>query len=86
MSDYPRINSWLSRDLLRLSLVRNRLTEVPSDALIILKNLNQLDLSDNRISSLQQGTFEGELLGLQFLLQFASHFINIEIPFMSPIH
>ena len=40
-------------------MVRNRLTEVPKESLIILKNLNQLDLSDNKISVLHQGTFEG---------------------------
>ena len=51
--------TFFSRDLLRLSLVRNHLTEVPSDALIILKNLNQLDLTDNKISSLHRGVFEG---------------------------
>lgn len=49
------------RDLLRLNLVRNQLTEVPSDALLILKNLNQLDLSDNKISKLHQGIFEGKI-------------------------
>ena len=54
---------FLSRDLLRLNLVRNQLTEVPSDALLILKNLNQLDLSDNKISKLHQGTFEGKITG-----------------------
>ena len=47
--------------MLRLNLVRNQLTEVPSDALLILKNLNQLDLSDNKISKLHQGTFEGKI-------------------------
>ena len=47
--------------MFRLNLVRNQLTEVPSDALLILKNLNQLDLSDNKISKLHQGTFEGKI-------------------------
>ena len=59
LSSFRSFIKLFSRDLLRLSLVRNHLTEVPSDALIILKNLNQLDLTDNKISSLHRGVFEG---------------------------
>ena len=49
---------------MRLNLVRNLLTDVPTEALLILKNLNQLDLSDNKIKTLQSRNggriFEGK--------------------------
>ena len=48
------------RDLLRLSLVRNELTEIPKEALSILKNLNQLNLSENKITSIPPKSFVGE--------------------------
>ena len=57
---------------MRLSLVRNQLTEVPSDALIILKNLNQLDLSDNKITKLHRGIFEGGLYCIQGKFYYAA--------------
>jgi len=49
----------LSKDLLRLSLVRNKLTEIPRDALRPLKNLNQLNLSENKIAKILPKSFQG---------------------------
>ena len=50
----------LTRDLLRLNVARNSLSEVPSEALLQLKNLNQLDLSFNKIKVIAENTFAGE--------------------------
>ena len=47
------------RDLLRLNVARNSLSEVPSEALLQLKNLNQLDLSFNKIKYIEENTFAG---------------------------
>jgi hypothetical protein len=49
------------RDLLRLNVGRNHLNEFPRDAIATLKNLNQLDLSENKIGLLKPGDFLGEL-------------------------
>ena len=49
------------RDLLRLNVARNSLSEIPSDALLQLKNLNQLDLSFNKITDIKENTFMGRL-------------------------
>jgi len=46
-------------DLLRLNLARNSLNEVPSEALLQLKNLNQLELSFNKIRHIEENTFAG---------------------------
>ena len=51
---------WLCRDLLRLNVGRNHLSEFPRDAISTLKNLNQLDLSENKIGLLKPGDFQGE--------------------------
>ena len=48
------------RDLLRLNVARNSLNEVPSEALLQLKNLNQLDLSFNKIKYIEENTFAGK--------------------------
>ena len=48
-----------SRDLLRLNVGRNSLQDVPSKALQSLKNLNQLDLSFNKIKDIKKDTFLG---------------------------
>jgi len=47
------------KDLLRLSLVRNQLTEIPKEALGPLKNLNQLNLSENKITKIIPKSFQG---------------------------
>ena len=47
------------RDLLRLNVGRNHLSEIPSQSLIKLKNLNHLDLSSNKIKDLRGKPFEG---------------------------
>ena len=49
-----------ARDLLRLNVARNSLNEVPSEALLQLKNLNQLDLSFNKIKYIEENTFAGK--------------------------
>ena len=49
------------RDLLRLNVARNSLNEVPSEALLQLKNLNQLDLSFNKIKYIEENTFAGNV-------------------------
>jgi hypothetical protein len=49
----------LCRDLLRLNVGRNHLNEFPRDAIATLKNLNQLDLSENKIGLLKPGDFQG---------------------------
>jgi Leucine-rich repeat (LRR) protein len=49
----------LCRDLLRLNVGRNHLSEFPRDAIATLKNLNQLDLSENKIGLLKPGDFQG---------------------------
>jgi len=46
-------------DLLRLNVGRNSLNEVPNEALLPLKNLNQLDLSFNKIKEIKENTFIG---------------------------
>ena len=51
--------SFPHRDLLRLNLARNSLNEVPSEALLQLKNLNQLELSFNKIRHIEENTFAG---------------------------
>jgi hypothetical protein len=38
---------------------RNHLNEFPRDAIATLKNLNQLDLSENKIGLLKPGDFQG---------------------------
>ena len=48
------------RDLLRLNVGRNHLSEIPSQALLQLKNLNHLDLSSNKINDLRGKPFEGK--------------------------
>ena len=50
----------LFRDLLRLNVGRNHLSEIPSQSLMALKNLNHLDLSDNKIYELKGRPFEGK--------------------------
>ena len=50
----------MCRDLLRLNVGRNHLSEFPRDAISTLKNLNQLDLSENKIGLLKPGDFQGE--------------------------
>ncbi len=49
----------MCRDLLRLNVGRNHLNEFPRDAIANLKNLNQLDLSENKIGLLKPGDFQG---------------------------
>jgi len=46
-------------DLLRLNVGRNHLSEIPSQSLLPLKNLNHLDLSSNKINELRGKPFEG---------------------------
>ena len=60
-------NRWIiitlfSRDLLRLNVGRNSLNEIPSQALGPLKNLNQLDLSFNKIKDIKEDTFTGKYI------------------------
>ena len=38
---------------------RNHLSEIPRDAIVSLKNLNQLDLSENKIEHIKPGVFQG---------------------------
>ena len=54
--------SLFSRDLLRLNVGQNSLNEIPSQALGPLKNLNQLDLSFNKIKDIKEDTFTGKYL------------------------
>ena len=62
------------RDLLRLNVGRNSLTEIPSESLEMLKNLNQLDLSFNKIKEIKENTFLGKYLTfLGFLTQKKLH-------------
>ena len=56
----PPSSKLLPRDLLRLNVARNSLNEVPSEALLQLKNLNQLDLSFNKIKYIEENTFAGK--------------------------
>jgi len=49
----------LTKNLLRLSLVKNQLTEVPKESLLSLTNLNQLTLTENRINHISANTFLG---------------------------
>ena len=42
-------------------MARNSLNEVPSEALLQLKNLNQLDLSFNKIKYIEENTFAGNV-------------------------
>ena len=59
-NDDQDLQNPLTRDLLRLNVARNSLSEVPSEALLQLKNLNQLDLSFNKIKVIAENTFAGE--------------------------
>ena len=60
-SRFSRIfSSMLFRDLLRLNVGRNHLSEIPSQSLMALKNLNHLDLSANKIYELKGRPFEGK--------------------------
>ena len=59
-NDDQDLRNPLTRDLLRLNVARNSLSEVPSEALLQLKNLNQLDLSFNKIKVIAENTFAGE--------------------------
>merc|ERR1719342_206939 len=54
---HPDAFDGLTKDLLRLNVGRNSLSEVPSEALRPLKNLNQLDLSFNKIKDIKENTF-----------------------------
>jgi len=56
---YPDAFDGLTKDLLRLNVGRNHLTEIPSQSLLKLKNLNHLDLSSNKINDLTGKPFEG---------------------------
>ena len=47
------------RDLLRLNVGRNHLSEIPSQSLLPLKNLNHLDMSANKIYELKGRPFDG---------------------------
>ena len=51
---------YITRDLLRLNVGRNSLSEIPKGSLEILKNLNHLDLSFNKIRDVKEKNFEGE--------------------------
>ena len=51
---------YITRDLLRLNVGRNSLSEIPKNSLEILKNLNHLDLSFNKIKDVKEKNFEGE--------------------------
>ena len=62
------------RDLLRLNVARNSLNEVPSEALLQLKNLNQLDLSFNKIKYIEENTFAG--IVFYHILAFAANFLE----------
>ena len=53
-------NNLYTRDLLRLNVGRNSLSEIPKGSLEILKNLNHLDLSFNKIRDVKERNFEGE--------------------------
>ena len=48
------------RDLIRLNLGKNEISVIPREALVPLQYLQNLDLSDNKIGSLESGIFEGE--------------------------
>ncbi|XP_023343282.1 leucine-rich repeat-containing protein 15 isoform X3 [Eurytemora carolleeae] len=52
-------HSQVKGDLLRLNVGRNHLSEIPRDAIVSLKNLNQLDLSENKIEHIKPGVFQG---------------------------
>jgi len=56
---HPDAFDGLTKDLLRLNVGRNSLTEIPSESLVPLKNLNQLDLSFNKIKEIKENTFFG---------------------------
>lgn len=56
---HPDAFDGLTKDLLRLNVGRNSLTEIPSESLVKLKNLNQLDLSFNKIKDIKENTFLG---------------------------
>lgn len=49
----------LTKDLLRLNVGRNHLSEIPREAIVTLKNLNLLDLSENKISEIKPRVFVG---------------------------
>ena len=53
-------NNLYTRDLLRLNVGRNSLSEIPKSSLEILKNLNHLDLSFNKIRDVKEKNFVGE--------------------------
>ena len=65
-------NNLYTRDLLRLNVGRNSLSEIPKGSLEILKNLNHLDLSFNKIRDVKERNFEGE--DFVFLVDY--HFIS----------
>lgn len=51
---------YISRKLKRLNLGGNELTRVPTQALSSLDLLKKLEMQENRITSIQEGDFEGE--------------------------
>ena len=48
-----------SRDLIRLNLGRNKLSDIPYTALDELHSLQILEMSDNQITSIKPEGFEG---------------------------
>lgn len=49
-----------SRKLKRLNLGGNELTKIPTQALNSLELLKKLEMQENRISSIEEGDFEGK--------------------------
>ena len=43
-------------------MARNALSAIPWEAIQILKNLNQIYLSENRIEKIAKNTFQGEVM------------------------
>ena len=61
---------YITRDLLRLNVGRNSLSEIPKGSLEILKNLNHLDLSFNKIRDVKEKNFDGEIFVFPVDFQF----------------
>lgn len=50
-----------SRRLKRLNLGGNELTRIPTESLKSLELLKKLELQENRITSIEEGDFEGKV-------------------------